>query len=171
MKKKFLKYGTLLVCLFFSYQNFFLGIGKVTWQADKLVMIQIGDMANKLGNQFNEVMTDYFETFHLRMHARKSIPSTIVDLYKDEVCFLVSIDHCIIQAVELRTEYALELGYEISSKVAKSYADALQESDLDLSAYRSGIYEEILKILKKKSSVNLKRCIQKGLPHRGRRKQ
>lgn len=69
------------------------------------------------------------------------------------MCFLVSTDHYIIRVVKPRTEYALELGYEISSKVAKAYADALQESDLDLSTYQFGTYEEIQENLKKKSSV------------------
>lgn len=50
VKKKFIKFGTLLVCLFFYYQSFFPSIGKVTWQEDKLDMIQIGELANNLGN-------------------------------------------------------------------------------------------------------------------------
>lgn len=116
-------------------------------------MHQISEMANQLGNQFSKVIIEYFEAFQLRMHARERVSSTIVDSYKDDVCFLVSTNHCIIQAVEPRTGYVPELKYKITSKTAKAYADALTKANLDLSAYRFGCYEEIQDNFKKRAPI------------------
>ena len=66
-----MKYGTLLVCLYFYYSNFFLGVGKVAWKTDRQVMHQISEMANQLGNRLGSVMIEHFEAFQLKMHTRE----------------------------------------------------------------------------------------------------
>lgn len=47
------------------------------------------------------------------MHERERIPKKMIEKYKDEIIFMVSIDECIIKVVEPRIVWILAMGYEI----------------------------------------------------------
>lgn len=58
-----LKFGSLLVCMFFSFEKFFPSVGNVVWELHRPITHQINDFIKALGDNFNEIMDDYFSQF------------------------------------------------------------------------------------------------------------
>ena len=82
INKNGLKFGALLVCVFFYIQNYFLGIGRVNWTVYEPVTHQINNYIEKLGRSYNTIMWCYFNEFQARMYGRYQIPPHIVEKYK-----------------------------------------------------------------------------------------
>lgn len=57
------KFGSVLICFFFYVQNTFPTYGTVAWKTNRLVAIQIGEFIEQLGENFDSIMTSYFEDF------------------------------------------------------------------------------------------------------------
>lgn len=57
------KFGSILVCIFFYVHNTFPTFDKVAWKTNRSIAIQIGEFIEQLGNNFESVMTSYFEDF------------------------------------------------------------------------------------------------------------
>lgn len=95
-------------------------------------MVQIGEMIRDLGDKFGETMWGYFKEFQTRMHKRERIPNGIVQKYKDNICFLVDTDCCIIQAVQPRTFWVPSMGYELETNITKVYANILLSKLVDI---------------------------------------
>lgn len=141
-KKQSFKYGSLMVCIFFYVQIFFPGKGNVVWSQEKPIMVQIGEMIKDIGNKFGETMWGYFKEFQIRMHKREIIPSGIVRKYKDNICFLVDIDCCIIQAIQPRNFWVSPMGYEVVVDLVKIHVNMLLSKLVDSKAKRFGTCEE-----------------------------
>lgn len=93
------KFGSLLTCLFFYVQNFFPSKGMVVWRKDTPILYQINEFITEMGENFDSIMDNYFETFKEKMNNRFKIPKKLVKDYKDDVCFMVDSDKVYIQAV------------------------------------------------------------------------
>lgn len=141
-KKKYFKYGSLLVCIFFYLQNFFHGKGKIVWFEEKPIMVQIGEIIRDLGDVFGETMWGYFKEFQIRMHKREIIPTSIVKKYKDNILFLVDIDCCIIQVVQPRTFWVPPMGYDVVADIVKIHVNMLLSKPINSKAKRFGTCEE-----------------------------
>ena len=61
------KFGSLLVCIFFYVHNTFPSFCKVAWKTNRSIAVQIGKFIEKLGDNFESVMTSYFEDFKKSM--------------------------------------------------------------------------------------------------------
>lgn len=55
-----LKYGSILVCLFFYIQNLFPSKGTMVCKKDRLVVYQINEYIEELGDNFESIMDAYF---------------------------------------------------------------------------------------------------------------
>lgn len=141
-KKQSFKYGSLLVCIFFYVQKFFLDKSNVVWSQEKPIMVQIGETIRDVGNYFSEAMWGYFKEFKIRMHKMEIIPTKIVQKYKDNICFLVDTNCCIIQAVQPITFWVPPMGYEVTTDLVKIYIIMLLSKPVDLKAKRFGTCDE-----------------------------
>lgn len=79
------KFGSLLVCIFFYVHNTFTTFGKVAWKTNRSDVVQILDFIEKLGDNFDSVMTSYFEDFKKSMKQRLIIPVSLVEKHYDDV--------------------------------------------------------------------------------------
>ena len=46
------KFGSILVCIFFYVKNEFLSFGKLGWKTNRLVVVQINEYIEKMGENF-----------------------------------------------------------------------------------------------------------------------
>lgn len=61
------KFGSILICLFFYVQNEFPSFGKVSWKKNWSVAVQVNEYIEKMGANFETIMTNYFEDFKKSM--------------------------------------------------------------------------------------------------------
>ena len=87
------KFRSILVCIFFYAQNIFTTFGKVAWKVNKSIAVQIGDFFEQLGDNFESVMTSYFDDFKQLMKKRLRIPISPMEKHFHDVYFLVDTNH------------------------------------------------------------------------------
>lgn len=91
-------------------------------------------------------MKDYItlelKTFRAKMKMRYRIPKSIVEKYKDTICFMVETDTTCMEAVEPRTKWIHPLGYEVEEPILEAYAQVLLSTPKDPNEPRWGTYEE-----------------------------
>ena len=61
------KFGSILVCIFFYVKNEVPSFGKVGWKTNKSITVQINEYIEQLGDNFESIMTSYFEDFKKSM--------------------------------------------------------------------------------------------------------
>ena len=64
------KFGSILICIFFYVRNIFPSFGMVGWNTNRLVVVQIGEYIEQLGENFESLKTSYFEDFKKLMKQR-----------------------------------------------------------------------------------------------------
>ena len=136
------KFGSLLTCLFFYVQKFFPSKGTVVWRKDTLVLYQINEFITGMGENFDSIMDNYFETFKEKMNSRFKIPNKLVENYKDDVCFMVDSDKVYMQVVRPKIVWVKPLPYEVNFDKAKEIIEALVNEPLDPKAPLFGAYDE-----------------------------
>ena len=57
------EFGSILVCIFFYVQNEFPSFGKLGWNTNRLVVVQINEYIEQMGEKFVSIMISYFEEF------------------------------------------------------------------------------------------------------------
>ena len=90
------KFGSILICIFFYVQNEFPSFGRVGWKTNRPMAVQINEYIEQMGDNFESVMTSYFEGFKQSMKQRLRIHVSLVENYYNEICFLVDIDYTFI---------------------------------------------------------------------------
>ena len=71
-------------------------------------------MIVQLGDNFNSVMTSYFEYFKKSMKARSRIPVSLVEEHSKDLCFLVDVNFTYVQAIFPRVRWLKALPYEVN---------------------------------------------------------
>ena len=99
------KFGAILVFIFFYVQNEFPSFGIVEWKTNRSVAFQINDFIEQLGDNFESIMTSYFEDFKKIMKGRMQIPIPLVEKHVKDIHFLVDIDFTYIQATFPRVRW------------------------------------------------------------------
>jgi len=120
-KKNSFKYGGLILCLFFYFMNELPGSNGWVWENDRPIAIQIRDYLHGLGDNKaqNIALWGYFKNFQNMMQARERIPQSLVEKYKDTICFMVETDQCLMEAVEPRTVWIMPMGYEVDEQIVE----------------------------------------------------
>ena len=77
-------------------------------------MVQINDYIKQLGDNFESIMTSYFEDFKKSMKQRLRIHVSLVEKHYNDVCFFFDIDYTYTQVVVPRVRWLRPLGYEIN---------------------------------------------------------
>ena len=135
-------FGSLLTCLFFYVQKFFPSKGTMEWRKDGLVLYQINEYIAEMGERFDSIMDNYFESFNKKINNRFRIPKKFVSDYHDDVCFMVDYDNVYIQAVRTRNVWVKPLGYEVNIDETKDIIEALINELVNPKATYFGTYEE-----------------------------
>lgn len=141
-----------MVCIFFYVQNEFPSFGKVTWKTDRTIISQVNDYIEQLGDNFESIMTSYFEDFKKTMKQRIRIPVSLVEKHINDICFLVDIDYTYIQVAIPRVRWLRPLGYELNVDEASAAITALLAKEVDKTAKPFGIFD----VVKSKIATELK---------------
>ena len=57
------KFGSILICIFFYVQNEFPSFGKIGWKTNRSAIVQINEYIEQMGENFETILTRYFEDF------------------------------------------------------------------------------------------------------------
>lgn len=146
------KFGPILVFIFFYVQKTFPSFGTMRWKTNRSVVVQINEYIEQLGENFESLMTSYFEEFKKSMKERMRIPVSLVEKHYDDIFFLVDVDYSFVQAATPRVRWLRPLGYEINVDEASAAITALLAEEVDKTAEIFGNYE----MVKSKTTMELK---------------
>ena len=127
-------------------------------------------MIGQLGDNFESVMTGYFEDFKKSMKASFKIPMSLVETHAKDICFLVDTDFTYAQAAVPSISLLKELSYEVNIDENSTTIIALLSKEVDKNGQDFRTFEEakaritsnlkIVKVDKKKEKI-MKRLIEK----------
>ena len=103
---------------------------------------QINEMIRNLGNNFESVMTGYFEDFKKSMKARYRIPTSLVQKHAKDIYFLVDTDFTYAQAALPMVRWLRALPYEVKIDETSVAIIAFLFEDIDPNVQSFGTYEE-----------------------------
>ena len=130
----------------------FPSFGKVKWKLDKSIITQIKKYNEQMGDNFDSLMTSYFENFKKTMKQRLRILVSIVDQHINDILFLFDIDYTYIQAEVPRVRWLRPLGYELKIDEASITITTFLAKEIDKSTKPFGTYD----IVKSKVEMELK---------------
>ena len=84
-----------------------------------------------MGENFETLMTSYFEDFKKSMKQRMRIHVSLVEQYYNDIFFLVDIDYTSVQATTPRVRWLRPLGYEINVDESSTTITALLAEEVD----------------------------------------
>ena len=73
-----------------------------------------------MGDNFDSILTSYFEEFKKVMKGRMRVPVSLVEKHVHDISFLVYVDYTYIQAIFPRVRWLRPLPYEIDIDVASA---------------------------------------------------
>ena len=96
-----------------------------------------------MGENFDTLMTSYFEDFKKSMKQRSRIPTSLVEKNTNDICFLVDIDFTYIQVVIPRVRWLRPFGYKINIDEASVVTTRLLTKEADKNAPHFGTYDVV----------------------------
>lgn len=114
--------------------------------------MKIGEAIEQLGENFESIVTSYFEDFKQPMKKRLRIPVSLVEKHFNDVFFLVDIDFTYVQVAVPRVRWLRPLGYEINVDEASIAITTLLVEEIDNKATTFGNYD----VAKSKITMDLK---------------
>ena len=111
--------------------EFFPSKGTIVWRKDVPILYQINEYIAEMGENFDSIMDNYFETFKEKMNSRYRIPKNLVEDYKDDIYFMVDYDKVYIQEVTPRVTWVKPLEYEVNIDDTKFIIEALLNEHVD----------------------------------------
>lgn len=137
------RFSSLITYMFFDLiRRFPFTIGD-DWNDGKTTMERINQVYMRhLIDKVNESVVLVIKTFQSLMKNRSRIPQSIVEKYKNEICFMVDTDFTYIEAVEPRVEFIDPLGYEIFETEVEEYMNRFLKRKLDIHNNIFGTFEE-----------------------------
>lgn len=95
-----------------------------------------------VGIGYCEVLNKYFDEFKRKMSQRVRTSGDILKKYEEEICFIIRVDECIMEAVKPRKEEVEPMGYEVMYDMLDGYASTLLASPLYPKKKRTETYLE-----------------------------
>ena len=89
-------------------------------------------------NDINKIM----KAFQAEMKKRYRIPPAFVEMYKEEICFMVETNFTCMEVVIPRVKFIEPMGYELSAKLIEGYTQIILHSEIDSTCPIWGTYEE-----------------------------
>ena len=90
------------------------------------------------------------KNFKTKMNQRYMIPPTLVEKYKDYLCFMIEIDFTYMEVVVPCVKFIETMGYEMSINLIEVYAQIILHSEVDFGCPRWGTYAEKIKEVQSK---------------------
>ena len=87
------KFGSVLVFIFFYVMKEFPSVVKVNWDPNKIIVTQINDFIDQMGDNFDAQMITYFEDFKNSMKQRMRIQVSLVEQHLNDIFFLFDINY------------------------------------------------------------------------------
>ena len=87
------------------------------------------------------------------MKKRYRIQSSLVENYKDDICFMVEIDFICMEAVIPRMRFIELVGYKMRAELIEGYAQIILQSEIDTLCPRWGTYEEKIREFQSKQAA------------------
>ncbi len=112
------------------------------WRKDVPVLYQINEYMAKMGENYNSIMDNYFETFKEKVQSKFRIPRKLVEDYEQDNYFMVDCDKVYIQVVRPRVACVKPLEYEVNIDDTKDIIEALLNEPMDPKAPYFGTYEK-----------------------------
>ena len=114
--------------------------------------MQINEYIEQMGDNFELVMTSYFEDFKKSMKQRLRIHVSLVEKHYNDFIFFVDIDYTYIQAAVPRVRWLRPLGYENNMYEALAAITTLLAEEIDKTTKNFGNYD----VVKSKVEMELK---------------
>lgn len=76
------------------------------------------------------------------MNNRARIPKSIVEKYKDIICFMVNKYECMMEAIQPRIVWIMPMGYEVDEATLDAYAQHLLQAPVDEKQEKFGTTQE-----------------------------
>ena len=96
----------------------------------------------KLENVSDHEIDRMMKGFQVEMKKRYRIPPSLVEKYKDDICFMVETNFTCMEVVIPRMRFIELMGYEISVELIEGYTQIILQSTIDTSCLRWGTYVE-----------------------------
>ena len=77
-----------------------------------------GKLENVRDNEIDRMM----KGFQVEMKKRYRIPPSLVEKYKDDICFMVETNFTCMEAIIPRMKFIEPMGYEMSTELIEGYA-------------------------------------------------
>ena len=106
----------------------------------------------QMGENFEIVMTNYFEDFKKSMKQTMRIVVSLVEQYYNDICFLIDIYYTCVQATISRVRQLRPLGYEINVDEVLVSIIAILATEVDKTTKIFGYYD----VMKFKVEIELK---------------
>lgn len=81
-----------------------------------------------MGENKGKNIDEYFQALKAIMNKRIRLSQEIVNIYKDDICFVIKKDEIWMEAVIPRTIWVTEMGYETDDHIIETYAKDLLEA-------------------------------------------
>ena len=88
------------------------------------------------------------KSFQVEMKQRYRIPSSLVQKYKGELCFMVEIDFTCMEVVVPQIKFIEPMGYEMSEDLIEGYVQVILHSEVDSNYPKWGTYTEKMREVK-----------------------
>ena len=122
------------MCIFFYAYNKFPIVGKIVWKTNRPVIVQISELIEQLGENFEIVITRYFEYSKKYMKQRLRIPISLVEKHYNDVFFLVDVDYTYVQETIPRVKWLKPLPYEVNVDEASTTITTLLSEEIEKNA-------------------------------------
>lgn len=104
------------------------------------------------------------ERFQLEMKQIYRIHPSMVEKYKDEICFMVETNTTCMEAMEPRVNFIEPMGYEMSEEIIEGYTKIILYSKRDIECQIWGTHEEkIREVRSKLHSKEIKNNVEKKI--------
>ncbi|XP_059070961.1 uncharacterized protein LOC131862125 [Cryptomeria japonica] len=131
-KKNTFRYGSFIICLVFYFLGTIPSFGKTQRAFDRQVATQIAQILDRQGDKNSKAnLWEFFKTFQEKMKNGSQIPKSIVEKYKDTICFMIDKDECMMEVVQPRTIWIMPMGYEVEETTLDAYAQHLLQALVD----------------------------------------
>ena len=87
----------------------------------------------KLENFRDSDIDRKMKIFQIEMKKRYRIPPSLVEKYKQYICFMAEIDFTCMEAIVLRMKFIEPMGYEMKMELIEGYGQIILQSEVDTS--------------------------------------
>lgn len=105
---------------------------------------------NNCEERIVEDIKKMIKNFQVAMKQRYRISPSLVEKYKDDICFMIETNVTCMGEMELRVKFIDPMGYEMSEDVIEGYVKIMLKFEKDKDSLRRGTYAKKIKEVERK---------------------